>query len=306
MKNKVCCVFMVIGKQWQKIGKCAVDSFKKWHPNIDTFVVDDNNSSKYNDMELIKKINTKEGLVNKLGPMKYALGYHIAKEYNYDKVIILGADTITCESLDEFLDNNEDDVLATLDYNYQPDIAGWTPVVWEWDEEDENNIIKRFRENAHINADVICFNNINAIYDIITMSLDYNNHFGEQFALNKLFSQQKYSFNVVDGPERLTNFYYNGRVKNGIQHFSPTGEFHPHHLHPNCCMSRFYVNDGKLYAENNKQIKVWHYIEAFGISELIMSDIIDYFIFNIFNDETKNFFEKECNCGNFFHERYNN
>jgi len=74
-------------------------------------------------MELIKKINTKEGLSNNLGPMKYAFGYHIAKKYNYDKVIVLGADTITCARLDEFLDNNEDDVLATLDYNYQPNIA---------------------------------------------------------------------------------------------------------------------------------------------------------------------------------------
>ena len=142
------------------------------------------------------------------------------------------------------------------------------------------------------------------LYVIIDIATEREYHWGEQGGLNELFAQQKYSFEVVDGPERLKNVFYNARSKGHVQGLNVSGKFHPNRLNSNCNMTKFYVKDNKLFSKDNKQIKVWHYMEGFGVSKQKMIDVLNYYIFDIFNEETKNFFEKECDCGNFFNERY--
>ena len=98
-------------------------------------------------------------------------------------------------------------------------------------------------------------------------------------------------------------------------------------------VGEYFVKDKKLFTVDGKQIKVWHYLCGLGLktkacklgkvnkiiqkdyeepsaasiksSQEEFCDIIDSFIFDVFNQETKKFFKEECACGNFFEEKYN-
>jgi hypothetical protein len=62
----------------------------------------------------------------------------------------------------------------------------------------------------------------------------------------------------------------------------------------------YYVKDNKLFTQDHKQIKVFHYIEGLGCqNEQIFIDKVND-IHTWFNQETKDFFTHQCNCGDFF------
>ena len=62
----------------------------------------------------------------------------------------------------------------------------------------------------------------------------------------------------------------------------------------------FYVNNNKLFTQDHKQIKVFHYIEGLGCqNEQIFIDKVND-IHTWFNQETKDFFTHQCNCGDFY------
>jgi len=62
----------------------------------------------------------------------------------------------------------------------------------------------------------------------------------------------------------------------------------------------FYVKDNKLFTQDHKQIKVFHYIEGLGCqNEQVFIDKIND-IYTWFNQETKDFFTNQCDCGDFF------
>lgn len=149
---------------------------------------------------------------------------------------MLGADTITLSRLDEFIDNNQHDILTTLDYAY--------PLV-------QNGMILSGFEN-HYNADVVCFNNPKYISKIIRESIPFGkqktmdknaNIYAEQAGLNYVCNAQQASHFCVEADS-----WYNVRAKGGVN-----------------ITSSFKVEDGKLFS-NDKQVKVWHY--CFGASEL--------------------------------------
>jgi len=273
-KNKIACVIMSIGKRYHKLSSVSYNSFICHNKNIDTYLIDDNKILSYSCSKFLNKVS--------IGVLKYMLSYEIAKNHNYSKVIVLGSDTITCSRLDEFIDDDEHDILATLDYPYRL----------------ITNRIKSPDSETHLNADVVCFNNFQALEDIISVSL---NHpiYHEQGGLNEIvWGSKKYKTKIVDYPYNQSSVIYNARAKGNI--IAAHGE-KPWDKY----VSRYYVKDNKLFSYDNKQIKVFHYCEGLGtLSESEFNNLLNWWIFSCFNEETKIFFKNICNAGDFFEKRY--
>ena len=277
--------------RYNSLATCAVESFKKHHPEIEVHYVHDGNFSKY-----YEKGFDIFPLVSNIGIVKYILAHDLMVEKNYDKIIVLGCDTITCARLDEFLDDDTD-VLATLNYPCQESTDYWeTPVV----ETSPNNY-----EHANINADVVCFNNVDALKKVIELSIDHYTHFSEQGGLNELaWVDKSYDVKIVDFPYSTSNVVYNARSKGVFgTNMIVKGKLAKHgHLDGQLApTAKFYVKDKKLYTEDNKQIKVWHYVEGLGgRPDNEFYELINDFKTNWFNKETIQFFKEECGCLSFF------
>ena len=96
--DKICCVINHTGEMYKKIASNAVNSFKKYHPDIQLFEVTDDNIGDYH---FSKNINFSiDGLVTEIdiGARKFFIAAELMKLRSYKKVICLGADTITSAS----------------------------------------------------------------------------------------------------------------------------------------------------------------------------------------------------------------
>ena len=284
----------------------TISSIKKFHPEIDLHYVTDENINDY-----IRLYFKEFEWLNALGINRYALAYELMKQYEYEKIIILGCDTIVCSKLDEFMDNNQDDVLATLNYPIQEETEYWkTPII-----EVETPQGKVF-EHLNINADVACFNNVEALKKVVELSIEHFTLFSEQGGLNELAHVDK-SFNVkiVDSPYCMSDVSYNVRAK-GV----PRCDMIENGLVVNCHLHGFspefngkpsptkywYVKDDKLFTHDHKQIKVFHFIEGLsGRTEEKFNQLMDDFRYNWFNEETLKFFREVCGCTRFFKDKNN-
>ena len=255
------CLIMAVGAKYVKLGDCAKDSFIKFHPDIPLYYFSD---------------PAFRGAPP--GVLKYDVARAVMQEQSLKKLIILGADTITCSRLDEFMDNDED-ILCSLDYPY--------PF--------ESPRFSTQPHQSHVNADVVCFNSLSALDKVIEVS-QYHGTYYEQGGLNEVVWSDDYSFTskIVDGPYEQSDVVYNARAKGNI--VAGPGE------KPWAKYTRqFYVKDDKLYTRDHKQIKVWHYCEGFGgVSEERMDELISSWARDWFNDETKKFFTEVCDCKEFF------
>lgn len=291
--KRIACVIYYFGKRYERIGACAVDSFKKFHPDIDLFHIDENNGDDYLATKRLDKIGH--------GAYKYLLAAEIMIKHKYDKIIIMGADTITCSRLDEFV-NGEEDILTTLDYPYQLQIPQGNPITPD--------------AETHVNADVVCFNNSDAILDIVKIAKRFG-PYAEQGALNCILWSKgyDYSFNIIDGPFKNSSVVYNVRSKGNIalpfeyqDHSEKTGvpPKYPCYEKPwGVYTTKFQVKDKQLFTHDGKQIKVWHYCEGFsGLSDDNFIKLMNNYINNWFNEETKTFFKEECACGQFFQQNF--
>jgi len=290
--KKIGCLIYFWGDKYERMGHCALNSFKKYHPDITLHHINEENR---NDFKCIEAWN--------LGhrDFRYMVAVEIMKTYQYDKMIVLGGDTITCGRLDEFLDNNEHDILATLDYPY--------PLI-------EGGRLLCPNQETHLNADVVCFNKIAPIVDIIKMTSRFP-EYAEQAALNYVVWSPAYNYscNIVDGPYIDSSVVYNVRSKGNMclpyeyqDHSATTGvppKFPSYEKPWGKYTSKFYVKNDKLYTNDDKQIKVWHYCEGFGAhpSENLKK-IMNNYIFKWFNEETKIFFKEQCDCGDFFEKEF--
>ena len=291
--KKIACVIYYFGDRYKGIGSCAINSFKKFHPDVDLYHVNDENGHEYNATKHLKKVG--------YGAYKYLLAAEIMLKKKYDKIIILGADTITCSRLDEFIDNDED-ILATLDYPYRlyiPGIGHITP-----------------DSETHLNADVICFNNVEPILEMVKIANKFRNY-AEQGALNHIVWSGQYNFNtkIVDGPYKTSKVAYNVRSKGNMclpfeyqDHSLTTGvppKYPPHEKPWGEPLSKFYVQDEKLFTGDGKQIKVWHYCDGLGAhGTTTFEKIVNNYIFKWFNEDTKKFFKDYCNTGDFFEKEF--
>jgi len=274
---KTGCLIYSDNLKYKKLHDCAVKSFSKFNPDVEVYSVD------YQHEACCRNSKVPAGV------FKYSLAADIFNSYNLDKIIILGADTITCSRLDEFLDDNSNDIIATLDYPY--------PLITE------NKIFSQ--EHNHLNADVVCFNNLLAIFDILEEFKKFPTKYYEQAALNYVCHvKQSFKFSIADGDYDSSLVVYNARAKGNIcstPNAFPWGEF----------VSKFEVKDNKLYTgthrnvSKSKQIKVWHYCDGLGNRDNNnFSSIINTWINEVFNKETKNFFKNNCDCGDFFHKPF--
>ena len=185
---KAGCLIYYYGK-YDRLGEVASRSFKKHHPDVTLHLVNENNRDAY---EATSKFDPNDG-----GIFKYALAHEIMLEKKYDKMIILGADTITCSRLNEFLDEDKIDILTTLDYPYQGlypfyeqdefytvftsllYINGTDPSNMKFAEYtgDGSNFLNSsdmpLLDFKHYNADVICINNPAVLRDIIDITAKY-------------------------------------------------------------------------------------------------------------------------------------
>lgn len=287
---KIGCLIYARGAFHERLAFCASRSFKKWHPAIPVIAV--KSSEVIADIEVTE---SSQEMAMPVGTRKYAVGYRVMKELNLDKLIILGADTITCSRLDEFLDDNEHDILTTLDYPY--------PLVTP-------NYDGKVQGNPHVNADVVCFNNAEALKLIVERAHLHGNYF-EQGALNEVCyaGEMKFSSRSVDFPYESSEVVYNARAKGNIIARAGFKPFYPF-------VFEFVVKDSKVTipveATNRlreklncltkeKHLKVWHYCDGFGTLNLdgqigLMNDWFS----KGFNEETKKFFKDHCDCGDFF------
>jgi len=112
-EKKVGCLIISTGDTFRKMGNCAIRSFKKFHPDVDVHVIDENNIDTF---EISKYIP--EEIRRHPGIFRFGIAAEIMGKNKYDKFIMLGADTITCARLDEFM-NMEEDILLTGCYPYQ-------------------------------------------------------------------------------------------------------------------------------------------------------------------------------------------
>ena len=291
--SKTACLIYFFGKRYEQIGSIAIKSFKKHHPDVDIVHVNESNRGEYKSTYFLEQVGH--------GIYKYMLAYEIMKSKGYSKVIVLGADTITCSRLDEFLDDDNSDIIGTLDYPY--------PLV-------ERGVVACPDPEEHLNGDVVCFNSQQALLDVIKESRRFK-AYGEQGGLNYVSHSGLYGYtlNIADGPYCTSSHVYNVRSKGNIclpfeyqDHSSQGG---PSPLYPPWekpwgeFISQFYVNSDKLYDSNGKQIKVWHYCEGFGgMSDTVFVKIVNNYINKWFNKQTKQFFQQNCEAGDFFEKEF--
>lgn len=233
--------------------------------------------------------------------MQYVYAYEVMRKHNYKKVIILGSDTLVCSRLDEFLDDNTTPVLATLNYPCQESTDRWiTPVV---EVTLENGQV--VRDSMNINADVVCFNSHEALRKVIELSLEHYTHYSIQGGLNDLaWTDKSYEVKVVDAPYPISKVSYNCRskgvfgtdmiVKGKLAKHGPLdGQPSP--------IMKWYVDDNKLYTQDHKQIKVFHFVEGLGgRPNDKFYELLNDFKTNWFNSSTIDFFINQCGCSKFF------
>lgn len=293
------------GSKYEALGGCAARSFKKFNPEVDLYHVDSTNTHNFECWD-------EEGVVK--AAKRLWLARELMEKRGYEKVIILGADTITCSRLDEFLDINGVDILATFDYSY-PFLG------------------KRFMTRPgqkHLNADVICFTSVKALGKVIETAKHYTEEeYGEQGALNEVFytdaevrggwveerplSPLHYAeagawikSSVCYNVGSKSTFYRDGRDEHGNRCYETTMVLPESDHKPwKPFVEKFHTKEGKLFTGDNRQIKVWHYCDGFGsIDDSSFVGLLNKWIFEWFNEETKEFFKEHCECGDFFEKEF--
>ena len=372
------------------MAKNAHDSFKKFHPDIDAYV--------YNPYTYVESYEGRFppkviGLYPP-GICKFILGLWTTLAGGYERVIILGADTITCSRLDEFFIDYESDFIGTLDYNYplaissgfgtptdKPDPAFLSPMILD-DEKRGNNIVvspnplleditderelinpeteknmeayKHLCKNSnlykfqfvHLNADVVCFNNLKFlkyVIDFATQNIQpaqrfennippgFVNQYYEQGSLNfctfagwsetsddiLTIGKEKLCFKSKDlkVPKVYIPELHDESVIYNVRSHAPQRNIwkqyqdqslYENFTFPTACekdydfIKEYYVEDNKLYTSEGKQIKVWHYCDDFGGQRGNEFIKLEKKWIDIFNEETKNFFSNNCDCGDYF------
>jgi len=275
---KIGCFILSNKFKYKKLHECAINSFSKFHPHVNLYSYD----YSYRFPDVLNQLPT--------GIARLYAAHSIFKNEKLDKLIILGADTITCSRLDEFMDDNSSDILTTLDYPYQLITQGL--------------IFSNYKED-HVNADVVCYNNIDALKEVIDKSMEIRTEYHEQAALNFVCNmQKKFTSKIVDGDYENSNIVYNVRAKGNI--IANSGE-KPWFKYTNL----FKVEENKLFTnvhENcskSKQIKLWHYCDGLGtFKDFQFQEIINRWISIGFNEQTKKFFTEQCACGDFFNKQF--
>jgi len=275
----------------------AINSFKKWHPDVELHYINNNNINEY-----LVKLNIDE-LYNHISLIRLTLIMRLMEYYEYDKIIFLGIDTITCSRLDELLEDNENDAIYTLGVPQYVETEYWKTPVVEFKEQD-----KTYVDIAFINGDVACYNNVDTIKLVRDLTIEkWHNHV-DQGIMNYLYINQKeYSkkIRIVDFPYYKSPVVYNIRSKGVIGGYclirgkvlnGRKGQV----ISDRYPMLDFYVDDNKLFTKDHKQVKVFHYCEGLSIKteedEMGYDESVNEMKTMWFNPETINFYKEQCGC----------
>lgn len=296
-QNKTACVVFYTDDRYDELVKNVKNSFIKFNGNeCDYYQIDYTNQSEYNNSLQYFEYASETFI------MQYIYAYEIMKKHKYEKVIILGSDIIVCNRLDEFLDDNNTPVLATLNYPCHESTEYWASPIAEF-KLPNGNVIK---DHMNINADVVCFNDSEALKKVIELSIEHYTYFSIQGGLNELaWSDKSFDVKVVDAPYPLSKVVYNARSKGvygtdmirkgKLAKHGPELDGKPSPIH------HWYVKDNQLFTHDHKQIKCFHFVEGLGgRPDNDFNELINDFKTNWFNQETIEFFKKECGCLDFF------
>ena len=295
-----------------------LDYFLIQYPNIDIFHINDKNEHTFRSLVEAKKSSIVEP------GKRFLVAKELIEDRGYEKVIVLGADTITCAYLSEFLDLPSSgvvpDIIATFDYDYPL----FTRIY----------VTNLATGEQHLNADVVCFNGVRGLDAILkiledpdsTLTPDGTQQYGEQAALNEVF------YNPINGvtgawAESLPSnaFYYGSNPASGMScynvrskstlfsdYYDEDGNRHYAYKKVLCQSQKkpwkefidlFTYQDGILRTGDGRQIKVWHYCEGFGcVSDEEFNKLVELWKYKMFNEDTKKFFRELCGCGFFFPE----
>ena len=313
--NKTACVVYCTDERYKDLAKNVEASFKSFHSEeCDFYLINQDNQQEYNDSLQYFEFAPETFL------MQYIYGYEVMRKHGYQKVIILGSDTIVCGRMDEFLDNDTTPVLATLNYWIHEDTEYWSSPVAQVTLPDGTTTI----DHLNVNADVVCFNSHEALKKVIELSIENYTHFSIQGGLNQLLSTDKsFEVGVVDFPYPLSKVSYNVRSK-GV----PRAEMIKKGVIMNCWpqnvhgfpyewlaerdlldgrpspIQKWYVKDDKLFTHDHKQIKCFHFVEGMGAKTPDkFAEMISDFQTTWFNKETMKYFREQCGCTHFFPEQ---
>jgi hypothetical protein len=294
--KKIACVVYYTDNRYDELASNVRNSFLSHNgQECDYYQIDYTNQDEYNKSLQYFEFAPETFL------MQFIYAYEIMMKHKYEKIIILGTDTIVCSRMDEFLNDNTTPVLATLNYPNQDYTEYWvTPFIQV--QLPDGRIIN---DQLNINADVTCFNSAEALKKVIELSIEHYTTFSIQGGLNELaFVDKSYDVKIIDAPYPTSKVVYNARskgvfgtdmiVKGKLAKHGPLdGQPSP--------IMKWYVKDNKLYTQDNKQIKCFHFVEGLGgRPDEKFKELINDFKTNWFNQETLQFFREECGCSEFF------
>jgi len=112
--KKIGCVFLQIsnheGDNYQKddfFAPNAIESFKKWHPDVHIHVINNDSFRGY-----LTELGITE-YYDAVGLIRIYIIKELLRTQGYKKIIMLGLDTFTCSYLDEFMNNGIDDMICS-------------------------------------------------------------------------------------------------------------------------------------------------------------------------------------------------
>jgi hypothetical protein len=307
MNKKIgCVIFSISNEECKNFVKDefftpnAVNSFKKFHPDVEMIFINDDNFKQY-----LKELSITE-YFDHLGILRIHIIKELMKQKHYSKIIMLGTDTITCSRLDEFLDDDITDMICSSGPPYlflKTDY--WAPKVVDFTLNNQS-----YKDVDFINADVVCFNNSEIVELLYNKSLEFWSEHAEQGGMNYLNQNQtdlKIKVSIVDFPYVKANSLYNVRSKGlacGGNQMYKGNLYNGNYKDPNSSIigniyptSTYYTKDDKLYTSDHKQIKVFHYAEALGVkTKEEYDETLNEIKTMWFNKETIEFLNNKCNC----------
>lgn len=244
----------------------AASSFRFFHPDIDCHLFEDN--------RILERVYNGDWPLYRQSPGLRKIGFvHFLMAFlKYDKVICLGADTITAARLDEFIECTSDlGVALNYPYKFVNSVTG----------------TESPDDETHINSDVCVFQNIDAVQNILEEGVK-NESLWEQAGINEIIWSDKYnySYTIVDYPYDKSEVIYNVRAKGNICDYASNKPWGPY-------INQWYIKDDKLFSHDNKQIKVVHYCEGFFAGpKNRVEQILDTWWNTYFSADVKGWLEK--------------
>jgi hypothetical protein len=175
---KAVCVTFAWGKykNWKILYNNCINSFKKWHPDIELKVIEE---------ELTE-------CTNYIGSMHRIKHVKMLFDEGYTKVIMIGLDTFTCARWDEIIEDTSTPLILTLGgpYCLDQDVK-YRSIFLPY---------HNWYENTALNADLICYNSKWAVEEIEKVVVKSKRH--DNYAIDY------YSNEINPGVCKILNFPY--------------------------------------------------------------------------------------------------